>query len=169
MRRNTRRHIFTGGEQLASPISAETFKEEVQSWALRLEVKPTGIHLVEMSRKWASCSPRGRVTFDSTLLRQPVEFRREVIIHELLHLKVRNHGPLFSALLRTHLAARSNPMSPARLARQAGQKDAVCPRCHEPLLSVQWDRKSGGGEYLECESCGWRELLSGVGPEREMS
>jgi predicted metal-dependent hydrolase len=30
-----------------------------------------------------------------------------VIIHELLHLRVPNHGPLFSALLRTHLASTS--------------------------------------------------------------
>lgn len=66
------------------------------------------IHLIGMSRKWASCSTRGRVTFDPALLCQPEAFRREVIIHELLHLKVPNHGPLFSALLRTHLARASN-------------------------------------------------------------
>ena len=57
-----------------------------------------------MSRKWASCSTRGRVTFANDLLAQPEEFRREVIVHELLHLKVPNHGPLFRALLLAHLS-----------------------------------------------------------------
>jgi predicted metal-dependent hydrolase len=34
----------------------------------------------------------GRVTFANDLLCQPEEFWREVIVHELLHIKVPNHG-----------------------------------------------------------------------------
>jgi len=37
------------------------------------------------------------------LLKQPAAFRAEVIIHELLHLKIPNHGPLFKAVLRSYL------------------------------------------------------------------
>jgi hypothetical protein len=40
-------------------------------------------------------------------LRQPAAFRREVIVHELLHLKVPNHGPLFKALLKAYLASQT--------------------------------------------------------------
>lgn len=72
-------------------------------WAEHLEVAATEVRLMSMSRKWASCSTRGRVTFANDLLAQPEEFRREVIVHELLHLKVPNHGPLFRALLLAHL------------------------------------------------------------------
>ena len=117
MRRDARRHTLAAENPLAVPIAAEMFKGEVRYWAHRLEVEPAEIHLVGLSRKWASCSPRGRVTFDTSLLCQPEEFRREVIIHELLHLKVPNHGPLFSALLRTHVAAGSNPNRQRRVAR----------------------------------------------------
>jgi predicted metal-dependent hydrolase len=95
--------MLTAGKPLSIPIAAATFKAEVRSWATRLEVEPSEIHLVGMKRKWASCSSLGRVSFDVTLLHQPEEFRREVIIHELLHLKLPNHGRLFRALLRTHL------------------------------------------------------------------
>jgi len=52
-----------------------------------------------MKTKWASCSSRGRLTFDTGLLRQPAEFRARVIVHELLHLRLPNHGPLFRRLL----------------------------------------------------------------------
>jgi predicted metal-dependent hydrolase len=105
MRRGVRSHTLAAGNGLVAPIPTAAFKDEVRSWAMRLEVEPLQIHLVRMSRKWASWSPRGRVTFDLELLHQPEEFRREVIIHELLHFKVPNHGPLFSALLRTYMAA----------------------------------------------------------------
>jgi len=92
---------------LEESVPVDLFKAEVQAWAQRLEVTPHEIHLRPMKRKWASCSSRGRLTFDTELLRQPAEFRREVIVHELLHLKVPNHGPLFKALLRAYLASDS--------------------------------------------------------------
>ena len=86
-----------------APISTADFKVAVRAWAERLDVEPAEIHLTRMHRKWASCSQRGRLTFDTALLAQPEEFRREAIVHELLHLKVPNHGPLFRALLSASL------------------------------------------------------------------
>ncbi|MGO9287487.1 MAG: YgjP-like metallopeptidase domain-containing protein [Polyangia bacterium] len=34
---------------------------------------------------------------------QPADFRKQVIVHEMLHLRVPNHGKLFKALLRAYL------------------------------------------------------------------
>jgi predicted metal-dependent hydrolase len=105
VRRDARRHSLAPAEPLAAPLPREQFKTEVRAWAHRLEVEPVEIHITDMRRKWASCSTRGRVTFAADLLAQPEDFRREVIVHELLHLKVPNHGPLFRALLSAHLAS----------------------------------------------------------------
>jgi predicted metal-dependent hydrolase len=85
-------------------VPADLFKAEVRAWAKRIGVEPTEIHLRPMRRKWASCSSVGRLTFNTALLVEPASFRREVIVHELLHLKVPNHGKVFKALLRAHLA-----------------------------------------------------------------
>ncbi len=84
-------------------VPVELFKAEVLSWARRIDVEPREIHVRPMSRKWASCSSRGRLTFDTELLQQPARFRDEAIVHELLHLKVPNHGKLFSALMKAYL------------------------------------------------------------------
>jgi predicted metal-dependent hydrolase len=56
-----------------------------------------------MTRKWGSCSTNGRVTFNDELLGQPAEFRKRVIVEELLHLKIPNHGRVFRSLLRAYL------------------------------------------------------------------
>jgi predicted metal-dependent hydrolase len=104
MKRDARRHSLAPSAAPADPIPREEFKIEVQTWADKVDVEPVEVHIVSMRRKWASCSTRGRVTFAADLLAQPAEFRREVIIHELLHLKVPNHGPLIRALLSAHLA-----------------------------------------------------------------
>ena len=105
MRRDARQHSFASSEPLETPVTQEVLKGEVQAWAERLDVAPAEVRLTGMSRKWASCSTRGRVTFAMDLLAQPETFRREVIVHELLHLKVPNHGPLFRALLSAHLGS----------------------------------------------------------------
>lgn len=85
-------------------VPAEVFKAEVRAWAKRIGVEPREIRLRPMKRKWGSCSSKGRLTFNTELLRQPAEFRRQVIVEELLHLKVPNHGKLFKALRRAYLA-----------------------------------------------------------------
>ena len=88
---------------LEKSIPEEIFKSEVKTWAERIDVEPRSITMRAMKRKWASCSSKGNLTFDTELLRQPAEFRKRVIVHELLHLKVPNHGKLFRSLERAYL------------------------------------------------------------------
>ena len=95
------------------------FKLRVECWATRLRVKPKQVRLQVMCRKWASCSSRGRVTFCLDLLAQPRSFQDYVTAHELLHLRVRNHGKLFKATLRTHL--RGSPWLDSDIGRAAHQ------------------------------------------------
>jgi predicted metal-dependent hydrolase len=91
-------------DTLENIIPAQVFKAEVLSWAKRIGVEPKEIRLRLMKNKWASCSSNGRLTFNSEILSQPAAFRSEVIVHELLHLKVPNHGKLFKNLMRSYLS-----------------------------------------------------------------
>jgi len=88
---------------LEEMVPRDVFRAEVSVWARRIGVTPKEIHLRPMSRKWGSCSTNGRVTFNAELLRKPATLRRRVIVEELLHLKVPNHGKLFRSLLRAYL------------------------------------------------------------------
>ena len=85
-------------------ISSEKFKQDVRDWAKEIGVEPKEIHIRKMRRKWASCSSKGRLTFDPSLLNEPEGVRSKAIIHELLHLKYPNHGKMFNALLNTYLS-----------------------------------------------------------------
>ncbi len=94
---------------LEQTVGPELFRAEVLAWAKRVGVRPREIRLRDMKSKWASCSSRGRLTFDLGLLRQPARFRteavvHELLVHELLHMKLPNHGKLFKSLLRVYLA-----------------------------------------------------------------
>lgn len=84
-------------------IADTEFKEDVLTLAKDIGIEPRGIHIRQMKRKWASCSSKGRLTFDKTLLNEPKEIRFKTILHELLHLKYPNHGRMFNSLLTTYL------------------------------------------------------------------
>jgi hypothetical protein len=99
----------TGVNLLEEAVQAAVFKAEVEAWARRIGVDPKEVRLRSMKRKWAICSSSERLTFDTGLLRQPAAFRAEAIVHELLHLKVPNHGRLFRSLLLSYLAGQRGP------------------------------------------------------------
>jgi len=90
-------------EPLETAIPREVFLSEVKAWASRMAVEPKEIRIRLMKRKWGSCSTEGRLTFNSELLYQHAEFRKRVIVEELLHLRVPNHGKLFKTLLKSYL------------------------------------------------------------------
>jgi predicted metal-dependent hydrolase len=89
---------------LEDTVSADLLRAEVQAWAGRIGVQIRAVRIRPMRRKWASCSSKGSLTFDRGLLVQPAHVRAEVIVHELVHLKVPNHGPLFRSLVKAYLA-----------------------------------------------------------------
>lgn len=78
-------------------------RSRVTDWARRLNVRPRLVRVRRMTRKWGSCSTSGVVTLADDLADQRPGFQDFVIAHELLHLRVPNHGKLFKALLTAHV------------------------------------------------------------------
>jgi hypothetical protein len=83
--------------------NAQKFKSIVFEWARKIDVSPKEIHLRSMKNKWASLSGSGRLTFNTELLDMERKFCNYVIVHELLHIKVPNHGKLFKSLMLAFL------------------------------------------------------------------
>ena len=81
----------------------EAFTQRVRSWARKMEVEVAWLGVRPMRRKWASCSTKGHVNFSTELLNKDAKFQDYVIVHELLHLRVPNHGKLWKSLMRAYL------------------------------------------------------------------
>lgn len=79
------------------------FKACVRVWAQKIGVHPTRIQVQRTTQKWASCSSSGTLTFGMDLLTHDKEVGEAVVVHELIHLKVRNHGRLFKSLFHAYL------------------------------------------------------------------
>ena len=79
------------------------FKSKVRDWAKRLNVEPAQVRIQKMRNKWASCSPGKWVSFSEDLLSEKADFQKYVIVHELLHLRIPNHGKLFKTLMSVYV------------------------------------------------------------------
>ena len=105
----------------------------VEQWARRLKVAPRTIRIRRMARKWGSCSHAGIITFADDLADRSPEFQDFVIVHELLHMRIPNHGRLFKAVMSVYVptwkrhgavTGRTNLRCDG-VARVAGQSSAV--------------------------------------------
>lgn len=74
---------------------ARTVRALTRRWAARLNLKPRRISLRPMTRKWGSCSTRGSITLNTALYYVPHHLMEYVVVHELVHMLVFNHGPEF--------------------------------------------------------------------------
>ncbi len=78
-------------------------RERAFSWATRLALRPRVVRVQAMRHKWGSCSTGGIITLASDLAGCDPRLQDVVIVHELLHLRVRNHGKLFRTLMTVHV------------------------------------------------------------------
>lgn len=81
----------------------EEFKSCVQDWAKKLDVTVNHLSLRPMKNKWASCSTNGNLNFNLELLNLDRDLGEYVIVHELLHFSVPNHGKLWKVLMEAYL------------------------------------------------------------------
>lgn len=79
------------------------FKNRTLHWAEKLNIHVVWLGVRPMRNKWASCSTNGHLNFSTDLLKLRQELWDYVIVHELLHFSVPNHGKLWKSLMRVHL------------------------------------------------------------------
>lgn len=81
----------------------EEFKARVLEWAEKFDIKVRALSVRPMSTKWASCSTAGNLSFNAELIEMDRKLGDYVIVHELLHFSVPNHGKLWKSLMRAHI------------------------------------------------------------------
>lgn len=65
----------------------------------RIGLRPSGLRIGDQRSLWGSCAADGRLSFNWRLLMAPDAVFRYVVIHELAHLRHRNHSAHFWSLV----------------------------------------------------------------------
>lgn len=77
--------------------------EKVAHWSRVMGVTPTGIKITSARTRYGSCSGKNSLCFSCFLMNCPEEAIDLVVVHELCHIREKNHGPAFYALLEQYL------------------------------------------------------------------
>lgn len=80
----------------------ESLTARVDIRARELEVRPARVAIRDQSSRWASASPRGTLSFSWRLVLAPPFVLDAVVVHELAHLRIRNHSQRFWSLVERH-------------------------------------------------------------------
>ena len=81
----------------------EVLPPKVARWAAVMGVQPTGVKITAAQKRYGSCSGKNSLCFSCFLMQQPEEAIDLVVVHELCHIREKNHGPAFYALLARYL------------------------------------------------------------------
>lgn len=76
---------------------------KVDYWARRMGVTPSGVKITTARKRYGSCSGKNSLCFSCFLMNSPEAAVDLVVVHELCHIRVKNHGPAFYALLARYL------------------------------------------------------------------
>ena len=77
--------------------------EKVAYWSAKMGVRPTGLKITTARKRYGSCSGKNSLCFSCFLMNCPEEAIDLVVVHELCHIREKNHGPRFYALLEQYL------------------------------------------------------------------
>ena len=75
----------------------------VKLWAQRMGVTPTGVKITAAQTRFGSCSGKRQPVLFPASHGVPLEAAEAVVVHELAHIRHKNHGPDFYALVRRTL------------------------------------------------------------------
>lgn len=96
------RHSRPDWRQPVNEAQKKAFKEDLQyrveHWRIIMGETPVRWTIRNMKSQWGNCRPQTRqLTFNMQLALLDNSLRDYIIVHELSHLQVPNHGPQFKA------------------------------------------------------------------------
>lgn len=82
-----------------SSKSTKMIKQRVNRYSKIMNVTPREIKIKDQKKRWGSCSKNGILRFNWRIAISPISVIDYTVVHELCHLKVKNHSADFWKLL----------------------------------------------------------------------
>lgn len=77
--------------------------KRVEYFSALMELYPSEIKYRKMRRRWGSCDSKNELTFNTHLLKLTQELIDYVVVHELAHIRHKNHSKKFYATIEKYL------------------------------------------------------------------
>ncbi len=81
----------------------EIITERVAHYSALMNLKPASVKITSAKTRFGSCSGKNSLCFSLYLALYPPEATDYVVVHELAHIKYKNHGKSFHKLVESYL------------------------------------------------------------------
>ncbi len=81
----------------------KVIQERVRHFSKNLSLVPDDVKITKARRRWGSCSSKGSLCFSWRLMMAPLPVIDYVVIHEMVHLKIRDHSRRFWQSIENYL------------------------------------------------------------------
>jgi len=81
--------------------ASQVFTERIQRYSAMHGFSPRQVKVNSAKTRWGSCSANGTINFTWRLVMAPLDVIDYVVLHELAHLRVKDHSPRFWKLVES--------------------------------------------------------------------
>ena len=93
--KDTNKHIRAVLEKKLRPLALKLIRQELDSLSLKYGFSFNNVTVRNQSSRFGSCSSRGNLNFNWQIIFFPPDKFRHILLHELNHLKIKNHSVVF--------------------------------------------------------------------------
>ena len=81
----------------------EYIPDMVETWSAQMGLTHNKISFRKTKRQWGSCSGKNDLSFNTMMMKLPLDVIEYIVVHELAHIKHKHHQKSFWKLVEVHL------------------------------------------------------------------
>ena len=93
--KDTNKHIKIVLEKKLRPLALNLIKQELKALSLKYNFSFNNVTVRNQTSRFGSCSSHGNLNFNWQIVFFPLDKFRHILLHELNHLKIKNHSTIF--------------------------------------------------------------------------
>jgi predicted metal-dependent hydrolase len=82
----------------------EKITPRIKKWSKRTGLLFNEVKIRKLDKRWGSCTPSNNISINIDAIRLPFSLIDYLIVHELVHTKIKNHSKEFWAELSKHIS-----------------------------------------------------------------
>jgi predicted metal-dependent hydrolase len=100
---HTQEHLQAAFEAFMAQKAVEKLTPRVKKWAEKTGLDYEKLHFRKLEKRWGSCSPTNQIVLNTEAIKLPFSLIDYLIVHELIHTRIKNHSREFWAELSRHV------------------------------------------------------------------
>ncbi len=100
---NTQEEIREALDEFYKEKAAEKITPRIMKWSERTNLTFNQLYYRKQTKRWGSCTPRNNIVINTEAIKLPFSLIDYLIVHELCHVKYKNHSKEFWAEVGKHI------------------------------------------------------------------